>query len=94
MDNNQESPRARLQALLKIPERQRTDAEWDEIHELEITLAPGNADRPAQHRMPAAGNTAPPPQGDRGRQQPRKNFQDFKKRRDGSRPPGRGRHGK
>jgi hypothetical protein len=36
------SPRARLQALLAIPERQRTDAEWDEINELEIMLAAGN----------------------------------------------------
>jgi hypothetical protein len=36
------APRARLQALLAIPERQRTDAEWDEINQLEIMLAPGN----------------------------------------------------
>ena len=36
------SPRARLQALLAIPERQRTDAEWDELNELEIMLASGN----------------------------------------------------
>jgi hypothetical protein len=37
-----DSPRQRLQSLLSIPERQRTDAQWDEIVELEITLAPGN----------------------------------------------------
>ena len=36
------SPRARLQALLAIPERQRTDAQWDELNELEIMLAAGN----------------------------------------------------
>lgn len=36
------SPRQRLQALLAIPERQRTDAQWDELIELEIMLAPGN----------------------------------------------------
>jgi hypothetical protein len=36
------SPRQRLQALLAIPERQRTEAEWDELNELEIMLAPGN----------------------------------------------------
>lgn len=36
------SPRLRLQALLAIPDRQRTDAQWDEINELEIALAPGN----------------------------------------------------
>ena len=36
------SPRARMQALLAIPERQRTDAQWDELNELEIMLAAGN----------------------------------------------------
>jgi len=36
------SPRQRLQALLAIPERQRTDAQWDELIELEIMFAPGN----------------------------------------------------
>ena len=35
-------PRVRLQALLAVPERQRTDAEWDELNELEIMLAQGN----------------------------------------------------
>jgi hypothetical protein len=34
--------RQRLQELLEIPERQRTEAEWDEINELEITLTPAN----------------------------------------------------
>jgi hypothetical protein len=32
----------RLQELLEIPERQRTEAEWDEINELEIALTPAN----------------------------------------------------
>lgn len=36
------SPRQRLQELLAIPERQRTEAQWDEINELEIKLASGN----------------------------------------------------
>lgn len=36
------SPRRRLQILLAIPDNQKTEAEWDEINELEITLAPGN----------------------------------------------------
>lgn len=36
------SPRLRLQALLAVPERERTEAQWDEINELEIMLAPGN----------------------------------------------------
>jgi hypothetical protein len=32
----------RLKELLAIPERQRTEAQWDEINELEITLTPVN----------------------------------------------------
>ena len=36
------NPRSRLQALLAIPDNQRTEEQWDELHELEITLAPGN----------------------------------------------------
>ena len=35
-------PRRRLRELLAIPERERTDAVWDEIIALEIQLAPGN----------------------------------------------------
>lgn len=47
------SPRRRLQELLAIPDNQRTDAEWDELNELEISLAPGNrvgAPEPTQRR--------------------------------------------
>jgi hypothetical protein len=40
------SPRARLQELLAIPESQRTDAQWDEIHELEIKLSSANREQP------------------------------------------------
>lgn len=36
------SPRQRMQELLAIPDRNRTDAEWDELNELEIALASGN----------------------------------------------------
>lgn len=36
------SPRKRLQELLAIPERQRTDEQWDELNELEIKLASAN----------------------------------------------------
>jgi hypothetical protein len=32
----------RLKELLAIPERHRTEAQWDEINELEITLTPVN----------------------------------------------------
>jgi len=37
-----QDPRRRLRELLAIPDHQRTDAIWDEIIELEISLAPGN----------------------------------------------------
>jgi len=33
-----------MQQLLAIPDRDRSDAEWDELNELEIQLAPGNRD--------------------------------------------------
>lgn len=36
-------PRRRLRELLAVPERDRTDAQWDELNELEIRMAPGNS---------------------------------------------------
>lgn len=45
------SPRRRLQELQAIPDSLRSDAEWDELNELEILLAPGN-------REDAPGNGA------------------------------------
>lgn len=57
-DSQPPSPRRRLQTLLAIPERQRTDAEWDEINELEIVLAPHNRQQPAAEQS-ARGNAAP-----------------------------------
>ncbi len=36
------SPRRRLQELLAIPDNRRTEAQWDELNELEISLAPVN----------------------------------------------------
>lgn len=41
-------PRRRLRELLAVPERDRTDEQWDEINELEIQLAPGNRAVPLQ----------------------------------------------
>ena len=38
----QKARQPRLRELLAIPERDRSDAVWDEIIELEISLAPGN----------------------------------------------------
>ena len=34
--------RRRMRELLSIPERDRTDEQWDELIELEIQMAPGN----------------------------------------------------
>lgn len=56
------SPRRRQQELLAIPERQRTDAEWDELNELEITLASVNrveAREPNVRRSPPTSNDRP-----------------------------------
>lgn len=62
------SPRQRLQELLAIPDRQRTDAEWDELNELEIMLASSNREGapqqgvrrtgagPARHSRPGGGH--------------------------------------
>jgi len=49
------SPRSRLQALLAIPDNQRTEEQWDELHELEITLAPGNRIGHQEKQNPPAG---------------------------------------
>jgi len=62
-----QSPRARLQELLAIPDRNRTDAEWDELNELEIALASGNrpgAPDPQSRQSHQRQNTGGP-----GRQQ-------------------------
>ena len=52
------SPRARLQALQAIPESKRTDAEWDELNELEILLASSN--RQGAPEQGARGNPPAP----------------------------------
>ena len=64
-------PRQRLQELLAIPERQRTEAQWDEINELEIKLASGNRqDNSQQGQRRNAPNTGghPRPGGGGGQQ--------------------------
>ena len=55
---NPNSPRQRLQELLAIPDRERTEAEWDELNELEIMLASGNRERNPEQGV--ARNTAAP----------------------------------
>jgi hypothetical protein len=78
--NERTSPRPRLQELLSIPERQRTDAQWDEINELEIALASANR---AETREPNVRRNAPvsadqPKPG--GATQGKKPFKKFHKR--------------
>jgi hypothetical protein len=41
-EHQSQDPRRRLRELLAVPDRDRTDAIWDEIIALEIQLAPGN----------------------------------------------------
>ncbi len=81
------SPRRRLQELLAIPERQRTDAQWDEINELEITLASvnrvenrdsgprQNTAAPQNRQNAAAPQNRPKPSGDGPGRKPFKKFQ-------------------
>jgi len=65
------SPRRRLQELLAIAERLRTDAQWDEINELEIALASANrveAREPSVRRnAPATANQSKPRGGEQGK---------------------------
>ena len=53
-------PRRRIRELLSIPERDRTDAEWDELNELEIQTAPGNRAGNQQPMSAAAYGGAKP----------------------------------
>jgi hypothetical protein len=41
-------PRRRIRELSAIPERDRTDEQWDELNELEIRTAPGNRESNGQ----------------------------------------------
>jgi hypothetical protein len=85
----------RLRALLAIPDSQRTDAEWDELNEIEITLASSNQlsnPEPGARRSGPSdsgsrrGSGGPPGQGGHprppggGGQQPKKPFRKFRKR--------------
>jgi len=55
--------RRRLRELLSIPERDRSDEQWDEIIELEIQLAPGNR---ISGNEAATGGRPPLPHGKSG----------------------------
>ena len=96
LDPQSPDPRRRLRELLAIPERDRSDAIWDEIVSLEIQLAPENrsaspqADpgrsqepgrRQQQGRRPEQARRQEPPPGAK----PGKRF--FQRPRRGHRPP-------
>lgn len=77
------SGKQRLRELLAIPERQRTDEEWDELNELEISLAQGNregAPEPQQgNRQKQQGQPGGGKQGPGGGQRKREQFQKGKR---------------
>lgn len=70
------SPRRRLQELLAIPDSKRTEEEWDELNELEISLAAVNqlVDQDKRNRPnggpPPSGENRPGGRGPRGRKGP------------------------
>ncbi|MDA1117632.1 MAG: hypothetical protein O2979_06420 [Proteobacteria bacterium] len=56
-DPEQDNKRQRLRELQAIPDRQRTDEQWDELNELEIMFAAGNregAPMPRPQGMPSS----------------------------------------
>lgn len=57
-----------MQELLAIPDRDRTDAQWDELVELEVQFAPGN-------RLDANGRRDAPVKNFSGPGQPRRQGQ-------------------
>ena len=85
--------RRRIRELLSIPDRDRTDAEWDELNELEIRTAPGNRDydRPQERqgdrdRRPGGMGQSGQP-GQQGRRQDRNPKQGNKNGNNPQRPP-------
>jgi hypothetical protein len=76
------SPRQRLQELLAVPEVQRTEAQWDELNELEIRLASSNRqEAPQQGARPNTPMTAHHSRPGGGGPQGKKPFRKFHKRR-------------
>lgn len=93
-----DTARARIRQLNAIPDRDRTDAEWEELNELEIMLAPGNREgAPDPSRLhgqqnrgrgpggPGGGN---PGGGNPGGGQHRRNKKNFQHRRPKGPPQG------
>ena len=65
--------RRRIRELNAIPERDRTDAEWDELNELEIRTAPGNRESDRSQERPLEKRQGAPAQGRHPRKQGPKN---------------------
>ena len=70
MERSPQEAARRLRELRSVPENKRTDAEWEELNELEIVLAQGNqkiGERPPfAHGNPKSGDRKPGDrQGDR-----------------------------
>ena len=52
-------PRRRIRELNAIPERDRTDEQWDELNELEIRTAPGNRESNGQQEKRQNSQNSP-----------------------------------
>jgi hypothetical protein len=81
-------PRRRIRELLAIPERDRTDEQWDELNELEIRTAPGN--RESDRSMDRQPDKRQGPPGQVRRPNPNQGPRNIGPRPD-SRPPQEGR---
>ena len=86
MDTPKNELRQRLREMLSIPERDRTDAQWDEIIELEIRLAPGNTIDSNRSNDPMSGSGGNTGQNFRPRQQQNKPPQGQQRKQQGRRP--------
>ena len=89
MDTPKNELRQRLREMLSIPERDRTDAQWDEIIEMEIRLAPGNQVDPNRSNNDPVGTS-----GQNFRQQrPKQGGHPNQQRKPGRHPNNKGRRG-
>lgn len=83
--------RRRLRELLSVPERDRSDEQWDEIIELEIQLAPGNRISGSEHGAgagnPGAGHGKPSGQGQPPRKHRPRNSNNNNRRPRANKPP-------
>ncbi len=86
-----EARRARLRELLAIPDRERSDAQWDELNELEILMAVSNRNlSPHAPQAQKGNNQGGRPRHGGGPQHPGNPGRKFHNRpRRGRPPPGR-----